>query len=138
MKKLALFAIVCCAVVFSSCNRSQQTYTTTTDYMFLNPTNVISAKAIVNTISLYWDGDFVFTGNDVNYTDIKAKTKYISAVGAILARGGDIKEYMDETDFFTYNLYRKADMTLLISTKFYLDNDGKFTSEELYDNVEDE
>ncbi|MBR5019702.1 MAG: hypothetical protein IKX53_08745 [Bacteroidales bacterium] len=138
MKKIALFAIVCCAVVFSSCNRNQQTYTTSTEYMFAVPTNIISAKAIVNTINLYWDGDYVFTGNDVNYTDVKAKAKYISAVGAILARGGDIKVYMEDSDFFVYNLYRKADMALLVSTKFYINDEGKFTSEELYDNVEDE
>ncbi|MBO4488181.1 MAG: hypothetical protein J5741_00800 [Bacteroidales bacterium] len=138
MKKIALFALVCCAFVLSSCNRSQQTYVTTTDYVFLNPTNAISAKAIVNTINLYWDGEYVFTGNDVNYTDVKAKAKYISAVTAILARGGDIKQYMEGEDYFLYNLYRKADNELLVSYKFYVEEDGDFASQKLVDNVEEE
>ncbi|MBR4136171.1 MAG: hypothetical protein IKU03_07180 [Bacteroidales bacterium] len=137
MKKIALFALVCCAFVLSSCNRNQQTYVTTTDYVFLNPTNAISAKAIVSTINLYWDGEYVFTGNDVNYTDVKAKTKFISAVGAILARGGDIKQYMEGNDYFLYNLYRKSDNELLVSYKFYLEEDGDFTSQKIVDVVEE-
>ena len=137
MKKIALFAVVCCAFLLTGCNRNQQTYTTTTTYAFLNPVNVTRAEAIVTTINLYWDGDYVFTGNDMNYTDLKAKTKYISSVGAILARGGDIKTFMSGEDHFIYNLYRKADHTLLVSTKFYLDEEGNFTSERIVDNIEE-
>ena len=126
-------------MVFASCNRNQQTYTTTTEYFLLSPTDVISAKAVMGTINNYWNGDYTFTGNDVNYTDVKAKTKYLGSVAAILLHGGELKEYMPaETDFITYNMYRKSDNALLVSTKFYVDSDGDFTSEELTDNVADE
>lgn len=137
MKKIALFACVCCAMIFSSCNRSQQTYTTTTEFFMLNPTNTVSVKAVLGTINSYWTGDYTFTGNDVDYTDLKAETKYVTAITAIMLHDDEIEEYMDATDYFLYNLYRKSDMTLLESTKFYVDAEGDLAYEKVVDNVDD-
>ncbi len=137
MKKIALFAIVCCAVVFSSCNRNQHAYYTTTNFTFADETNVIRVEAVMGTINLYWNGDYTFTGNDEGYTDVKAKTKYLESKVAISAHGNEIKEHMGADDYFYYKLYRKDGNVLLESTKYYLDADGNFTSTTEVDNVED-
>ena len=137
MKKIALFAIVCCAVVFSSCNRDQHAYYTTTNFNFANQDNVIRAEAVLGTINLYWNGEYTFTGNDEGYTDIKAETKYLESIAAIMLHGSEIKEHMDADDYFNYRLYRKGDNALLEDTKFYVDEDGDFASVKIADNVED-
>ena len=136
MKKIALFAIVCCAMIFTSCNRDQHSYYTTTNFEFANNDDVIGAKAVLGTINLYWDGEYTFTGNDEGYTDVKAKTKYVESKVAILAHGNEIKVHMGANDYFYYCLYRK-DNTLLEKTKFYIDEDGDFASVDEVDNVED-
>lgn len=137
MKKIALFAIVCCAMVFTSCNRDQHSYYTTTNFNFANHDNEVSAKAVLGTINLYWDGEYTFTGNDEAYTDVRAEAKYIQAKVAILAHGNELKAHMDANDYFYYNLYRK-DNTLLEKTKFYIDADGDFDCVVEVDNVEGE
>lgn len=139
MKRIAFFAIVCCAMVFASCNRDQHTYYTTVTYS--QPTSsesVISIKAVLGTINLFWNGDYTFTGNDEGYTDIKAETKYLESVAAIVLHGNEIKVHMGADDYFNYRLYRKSDNVLLEDTKFYLEDDGGFASVKLTDNVEGE
>jgi len=135
MKKFALFAIVCCAMVFSSCHRDQHTYYTTTNFEFANHDNEVSAKAVLGTINVYWNGDYTFTGNDEAYTDLRAEGKYLEALAAILLHGNEIKVHMDADDSFNYRLYRKSDNVLLEDTKFYLDEDGDFVSVSIADNV---
>lgn len=138
MKKIALFAIVCCAMVFASCNRDQHTYYTTVNYSQPESTaSVISLKAVLGTITLFWNGDYTFTGNDEGYTDIKAETKYLESVAAIMLHGSELKEHMGADDYFNYRLYRKSDNVLLEDTKFYLEDDGDFASVKVADNVED-
>ena len=136
MKKIALFAIVCCAMIFSSCNRDQHTYYTTTTYEFANHDNEVSTKAVLGTINLYWNGDYAFTGNDQSYTDLRAEAKYLEAVAAIIVHGDEIKVHMADGDKFNYRLYRKSDNVLLDDTQFYLDENGAFASEYIVDNVE--
>ena len=138
MKKIALFAIVCCAMVFASCNRDQHTYYTTTNFSFADNDNVIRAEAVLGTINLYWNGEYTFTGNDEGYTDIKAEGKYLESVAAIMLHGNEIKEHMGANDYFNYRLYRKSDNALLEDTKFYLEDDGDFASVKVTDNVEGE
>ncbi|MCR4964457.1 MAG: hypothetical protein K6A41_02245 [Bacteroidales bacterium] len=137
MKKIAFFALICCAMIFTGCNRAQQTYYTTTEFSFSNSENVTSVKAVLGTINLYWNGDYTFNGNDEAYTDLKAAAKYGESIIAILAHGNEIKTYMSGDDYFVYNLYRKSDNQLLESTKFFLDEDGDLDTEEIVDNVED-
>jgi hypothetical protein len=138
MKKLALLAIVCCAMVFSSCHRDQHTYYTTLSFSQADNTeSVISIKAVLGTINVFWNGEYTFTGNDEGYTDVKAKAKYVESKVGILAHGGEIKEHMAADDYFYYRLYRKSDNALLEATKFYLDADGIFSSVDEIDNVED-
>ena len=137
MKKIALFAIVCCAIVFSSCHRDQHTYYTTVNYSQPDNTeSVISIKAVLGTINLFWNGDYTFTGNDEGYTDIKAEAKYLESIAAIMLHGSDIKVHMGPDDFFNYRLYRSSDNVMLEDTKFYLDEDGDFASVKVADNVE--
>ncbi|MCR4680215.1 MAG: hypothetical protein K5636_01210 [Bacteroidales bacterium] len=135
MKKIALFAFVCLAMVFSSCNRGQQTYKTTMDYVFINPADGISTKAIVESINSYWLGDFTFNGDNADYTDVKALTKYDAAIAAIMLRNGDLKGYFSDTDCMIYNLYRTTETVpvLVKSTKFSLNSDGNLTTTELTD-----
>ena len=136
MKKITLLVMACAAIAFASCNRSQHTYTATTNYHLLNPADQISVKAVLGTINSYWDGDYTFTGNDEGYTDLKAEAKYAAATAAILLHGDEIKEYLRKTDYFLYNLYRESDKALLESTKFYVDGAGNFTYEEIVDNID--
>lgn len=135
MKRIAFLAIVCCAMVFSSCHRDQHTYYTTTNFEFANHDNEVSAKAVLGTINVYWNGDYTFTGNDEAYTDLRAEGKYLEALAAILLHGNEIKVHMDADDYFNYRLYRKSDNVLLEDTKFYLDEDGDFVSVSIADNV---
>jgi hypothetical protein len=138
MKKLALLAIVCCAMVFTSCHRDQHTYYTEVSYSQPETSaDVISLKAVLKTISLFWVGDFTFTGNDESYTDVLAKTKFLESKTAIWAHGGELKEYLNDGNYFYYRLYRKSDNALLESTKYYVDEDGKFALTDEVDNVQD-
>lgn len=138
MKRIAFLAIVCCAMVFSSCHRDQHTYYTTTNFEFADHDNEVSAKAVLGTINVYWNGDYTFTGNDEAYTDLRAEAKYLECVAAILLHGNEIKVHMNADDYFNYRLYRKSDNVLLEDTKFYLDEDGYLASAKIADNVEGE
>ena len=125
-------------MVFSSCNRDQHTYYTSVSYSQAeNTESVISIKAVLGTINLFWNGDYTFTGNDEGYTDLKAQTKFVESKLAILAHGNEIKTHMAADDYFYYRMYRKDGTVLLDATKFYLDADGNFTSTDEVDNVED-
>ena len=125
-------------MVFSSCNRDQHTYYTSVSYSQAeNTESVISIKAVLGTINLFWNGDYTFTGNDEGYTDLKAQTKFVESKLAILAHGNEIKTHMAADDYFYYRMYRKDGNGLLEATKFYLDADGNFTSTDEVDNVED-
>lgn len=125
-------------MVFSSCNRDQHTYYTSVSYSQAeNTESVISIKAVLGTINLFWNGDYTFTGNDEGYTDLKAQTKFVESKLAILAHGNEIKTHMAADDYFYYRMYRKDGNVLLESTKFYLDANGNLTSTDEVDNVED-
>ena len=137
MKKIALFAIVCCAMVFTSCNRGQHAYYTTTNFEFSDNDNVIRTEAVLGTINLYWNGEYTFNGDNTGYTDVKAKAKYIESRTAIIAHGNELKANMGADDVFYYKMYRKEDNVLLESTKFYLNADGNFAYEIDVDNVEE-
>ena len=137
MKKIALFAIVCCAMVFTSCNRGQHAYYTSTDFEFASNDNVIRTEAVLGTINLYWNSEFTFNGDNVSYTDVKAKAKYVESRSAIILHGNELKANMEANDCFYYRLYRKEDNVLLESTKFYLDDNGNFAYVIDVDNVED-
>ena len=135
MKRIAFLAIVCCPMVFSSCHRDQHTYYTTTNFEFANHDNEVSAKAVLGTINVYWNGDYTFTGNDEVYTDLRAEAKYLECITAILLHGNEIKVHMDADDYFNYRLYKKDDNTLLEDTKFYIDDNGNLASVSIADNV---
>ena len=135
MKRIAFLAIVCCTMVFSSCHRDQHTYYTTTNFEFANHDNEVSAKAVLGTINVYWNGDYTFTGNDEVYTDLRAEAKYLECITAILLHGNEIKVHMDADDYFNYRLYKKDDNTLLEDTKFYIDDNGNLASVSIADNV---
>jgi len=136
MKKLVLFAMVCCAMVLTSCNKDQHTYYTTTNYELSSNDNVTSVKAILGTINLYWNGNYTFTGDNEDYTDVLAETKFLESRAAILLHGDELKPYMNDGGCFYYNLYSSDDNELLESVKFYVEDDT-FTSEVVEDNVED-
>ena len=137
MKKLALLAIACCAMLFSSCHRDQHTYYTTINYSKSEDhVDVISIKAVLGTINVLWNGDYTFTGNDEGYTDVKAKAKYLESVAGIMLHGNEIKVHMGADDYFNYKLFRKSDNVLLEDTKFFLEEDGDFASAKIADNVE--
>ncbi len=136
MKRITLFAIVCCTVLFSSCYKPQETYTTKTVYTIEDPANEISLKAVLGTVKSYWDGSYTFSGMEQGICDLKATTKYLTSVTGILSNGNDIKKYLEDGDSFTYTLTRDSDNKILVSTKFYKNADGYLDAEEIVSNVE--
>lgn len=139
MKKFLVLAIACCAFAFTGCNRSQTTYTATFEYSFANPENATSVKAILNSIDVMWTGDYTFTGNDVNYTDLKADAKFRSAIAGILLHRSDLATYFEEGDILNYKLYRNGDdgmePHLLIGYEFKLNENGNLSDNELYNAI---
>ena len=124
MKKLAILACVCMALVFTSCHRDQHTYTAAvTEYHFANYENEVSVKAILKSLSGFWEGDYTWKGNNVTWADAQADTRFtVESVGAItLNFDNKLAEYFGEDDYFIYTLTRKDDNTMLHQYKFTKD-----------------
>ena len=130
MKRIALFVIVCCAVVFSSCNKDPKDrwiYSSIIGTHFANYDNEVSVTAVLDTINIHWKGD-------ENFTDLEAETKYHESVDVILLHGDEIKAFMGADDYFTYGYIKDFGngsdyaTALVIDTKFYLIEDGDLIS----------
>lgn len=128
MKKLAVLAIVCCAMVLTSCHRPQEFYNASiSEYNFSSQDNETSVKAILGTIYNLWEGDYAYKGLTADVSDLKAKARYNESVAAISLHAEELKPYIDEVnDYFVYTLKRTTNGTdvLLMKTKFYKDTDG--------------
>ena len=133
MKKLAFLACVCMALVFSGCHRDQHTYNAAvTEYHFANHDNEVSVKAVLNSLSGFWEGDYTWKGNNLAWADTQADLRFTGeSVGAItLNFNSKLAEYFGEGDYFIYTLTRKDDNTKLHQYKFTKDG-----GEEIYDVV---
>ena len=120
MKKLAILACVCMALVFSSCHRDQHTYNAAvTEYHFANHDNEVSVKAVLNSLSNFWEGDYTWRG-DVDWADVKADARFtLEAVLAINTNfDNKLAQYFEEGDYFIYTLTRKEDKTIIHQYKF--------------------
>ena len=120
MKKLAFLACVCMALVFSSCHRDQHTYNASvTEYHFANHDNEVSVKAVLNSLSSFWDGDYTWRG-ETAWADVKADTRF--TLESVLAINNNfdnkLAQYFEDGDYFIYTLVRKDDNTKLHEYKF--------------------
>ena len=123
MKKLAFLACVCMALVFSGCHRDQHTYNASvTEYHFANHDNEVSVKAVLNSLSAFWEGDYTWKG-EIGWADLKADTRFtVESVAAItLNFDNKLVQYFEEGDYFIYTLVRKDDNTILHQYKFTKD-----------------
>ena len=130
MKKLAILACVCMALVFSGCHREQHTYTAAvTEYHFANHDNEVSVKAVLNSLSNFWEGDYTWKGNNLDWADVQADARFtLESYAAITLNFDKMAQYFEEGDYFIYTLTRKDDNTKLHEYKFTKDG-----GEEIYD-----
>lgn len=118
MKKLALSAFVCIALVFTGCKREQHAYNASMEYHFTQHDNEVAVKAVLGSISGYWEGDFTWNG-DIEWTDIQAETRFgLESTVLIVANYDKIKQYFEDGDYMTYTLKRKADNKIIHQYKF--------------------
>lgn len=123
MKKLMVLACVCMALVFSGCHREQHTYNASvTEYHFAQHDNEVAVKAVLGTMSSFWEGDYTWKGS-VDVTDVKADARFALESYLALTTNFEKKlmEYFEEGDYFTYTLKRKEDNTILRQYKFTKD-----------------
>lgn len=123
MKKLMVLACVCMALVFTGCYRQQHTYNASvTEYQFDNHDNEVAVKAVLGSMSSFWEGDYTWKGN-VDFTDLKADTRFTMESYVALTTNFDKKllQYFEEGDYFIYTLTRKEDNTVLHQFKFTKD-----------------
>lgn len=133
MKKLAILACVCMALVFSSCHRDQHTYTAAvTECHFANHDNEVAALAVLRSLSGFWEGDYTWKGNNLTWADTQADLRFTGeSVAAItLNFNSKLAEHFEEGDYFIYTLTRKDDNTKLHQYKFTKDG-----GEEIFDVV---
>lgn len=133
MKKTALFAIVCLAMVLTSCHKPQEFYNASiTESHFASNDNENSVNAILGTITNYWNGDYAFSGMTADMSDFKAINRYEESSLAILFHSQELEPYFEEGDYFIYTLKRTTggEEVVLLQTKFFLNADGKLDSEE--------
>ncbi|MCQ2275707.1 MAG: hypothetical protein MJZ87_01975 [Bacteroidales bacterium] len=135
MKKLAVLAIVCCAMVLTSCHRPVEFYSVGIDeYHFASGSNETSVKAVLGTIYNLWEGQDAYKGMTADVSDIKAITRYDESVAAIMLHANELKPYFQEGDYFVYTLKRTTEgEVILIQNKFYLGEDGNVAREKTYD-----
>lgn len=135
MKKLAVLAIVCCAMLLTSCHKPCEFYNASiSEYNFASESNEISVKAVLGTIYTLWEGQDAYKGMTADVSDLKAIVKYDESVAAILLHANDLKPYFQEGDYFVYTLTRTTEgEVILIQNKFYLGEDGNITREKIYD-----
>ena len=123
MKKLAILACVCMALVFSSCHREQHTYNAAVTYHFADHDNEVRVDAILKSFSSFWEGDYTWKGNNLAWADAQADIRFTGeSVAAItLNFNSKLAEYFEEGDYFIYTLTRKDDNTKLHEYKFTKD-----------------
>ena len=119
MKKLALFACVCIALVFTSgCKREQHAYNASMEYHFAQHDDEVSVRALLGSMSSYWEGDFTWNGN-LDWADIQAYTRFgLESAVAIVANFDKIKPFFHEGDYTIYTLTRKEDGKIISQYKF--------------------
>ena len=123
MKKLMVFASVCMALVFTGCHREQHTYNASvTEYHFAHHDNEVAVKAVLGTLSSFWEGDYTWKGS-VDVTDVKADARFTLEAYLSLTTNFEKKlmEYFEEGDYFVYTLKRTEDNTILHQYKFTKD-----------------
>ena len=130
MKKLVVFAFVCLALVFTGCKKEQHTYTASMEYHFANHDDEVSVKAVLNSLSAYWEGDFTWNGS-TEWADVKAESRFsLESLMSIVANfDNKLQPYFHEGDYLLYTLTRKDDNTMLWQYK--ITKDGE---EEVYHN----
>ena len=123
MKKLTILACVCMALVFSACHREQHTYNASvTEYHFANHDNEVSVKAVLGSLSSFWDGDYTWRG-EVGFTDVKADARFTLESNLAISTNFDNKlvQYFEEGDYFIYSLKRNEDNTIIHQYKYTKD-----------------
>lgn len=135
MKKIAVFIVLCSALLLTSCHRPQEFYNASlSEYHFGSNSNEISTKAVLGTIYDLWDGDYAYKGLTADVSDVKAIVRFNESVASILLHGYELKPYFSENDYFIYTLKRTTENeVLLLQKKFYIGNDGNLTAETIYD-----
>lgn len=124
MKKLTILACVCMALVFFGCHREQHTYNASvTEYHFANHDDEVAVKAVLASMSSFWEGDYTWKGN-LSITDLKADTRFTAEAILAITTNFDNKlvNYFKEGDYFIYTLKRTEDNTILHQYKFTKDN----------------
>lgn len=124
MKKLAVFAFVCIALVFTGCNKEQHAYNASMEYHFAQHDDEVAVKAILKSMNNYWEGDYTWNGN-VDWADVQAETRYsMESVLAIVANfDSKLKQYFHDDDYMLYTLKRKEDNKVLWQYKFTKDGE---------------
>ena len=118
-----VFACVCMALVFTGCHREQHTYNASvTEYHFAHHDNEVAVKAVLGTLSSFWEGDYTWKGS-VDVTDVKADARFTLEAYLSLTTNFEKKlmEYFEEGDYFIYTLKRTEDNTILHQYKFTKD-----------------
>lgn len=140
MKRLAILAIVCCSLVLTSCFRPQEKYVASiTEWHFANPENQLGVKAVLGTIHSLWEGEYAYKGLSTDICNIKARTRYAESEAAILLHSSELKPYFEQGDYFVYTLTRITDGNeIIVQLKFYVDEEGYFKSDDLYDYYEED
>ena len=129
-----ILACVCMAFVLSGCHREQHTYkASVTEYHFANHDNEVAVKAVLGTLSAFWEGDYTWRG-DVNFTDLKADTRFTLEANLAISTNFNNKlaEYFEEGDYFIYTLKRNEDNVILHQYKYTKDG-----GEELLDLIDE-
>jgi len=124
MKKLALFACVCIALVFAGCSKEQHAYNASMEYHFANHDDEVAVKAVLGSLSTYWEGDYTWNGT-IDWTDVQAETRYsMESVLTIVANfDSKLKQYFHDDDYMLYTLKRKEDNKILWQYKFTKDGE---------------
>lgn len=119
MKKIALFAFVCIALVFTGCKREQHAYNASMEYHFANHDDEVAVKAVLKTLSTYWEGDYTWNGV-IEWADAQAETRFSMESYLTIYTNFDskFKQYFHEGDYMTYTLKRNEDNKILWQYKF--------------------
>lgn len=125
MKKLAILVCVCMALVVTGCHREQHTYNASvTEYNFANHDNEVAVKAVLNSLSNFWNGDYTWKG-ELDWADVKADARFVLESNLAISVNFDSKlaQYFEEGDYFIYTLKRVDDNTILHQIKYTKDGD---------------
>ena len=124
MKKLALFAFVCIALVFTGCNKEQHAYNASMEYHFAQHDDEVAVKALLESMSAYLVGDYTWNGS-VDWADVQAETRYsLESLVTIMANfDSKLKPYFHDGDYLLYTLTRKEDNKILWQYKITKDGE---------------